>query len=239
MTEPDDADALRRAFAHAPPRPSGDPVDADALWEAVQGEAGPEAVAALADRMSHDADLGEDWRLAQAFARAAAEDEATADAREQDEGEPALPPSGVVAAQPANHGDYRWWGAVAVVVAAAVLLVVAWPRGGPSPYEPGDDGQMRGGMGAIHAVQGEGEVPRGEVVLEWSPVPEAVRYELVVSTPQLEPRLELTELELPRATVPARVLEGLPAGAELWWRVEAVRADDSRVPSETFVLTVR
>ncbi len=229
---PDEGEALRRAFAQDPSRSTADPVDADALWEAVQGDAGPEAVAALADRMARDPALAEDWRLASAFA-------AEAEADVEDEDEPSPLPSEVVAAQPAaNHGDYMRWGAVVAMVAAAVLLVMAWPRDGASPYEP-SNGQMRGGGGAIQAVRGEGVMPRDEVVLEWSEVPGAVRYELHVSTADLEPRLEQLDLETTSMTVPAEVVRDLPVGTQLLWRVEAVRADQGHEISETFAFTLQ
>lgn len=228
--DPDEAAALRRAFAQDPARPTEDPVDADALWEAVQGEAGPSTVAALADRMSREPALAEDWRIAAGFAAAADEDAPHGE-------EPVLHPTEVAAAEPANHGDYLRWGALVAVVAAAVLLVLAWPQGGPSPYEA-DDSRMRGGVGSIEAIRGDGVVSRDDAVLEWSEVPGAVRYELHVSTPELEPRVERRDLSATSSTLPADLLSELPGGATLLWRIEAVTADERRVVSETFAVTV-
>lgn len=240
--DPDEDDALRRAFAQDPSPSTEDPVDADALWDAVRGDAEPRAVAALADRMARDPALAEDWRVARAFAAeaaaSAAEAAEAADADQEHAEAVGLLPTEVVAAEPANRGDYLRWGALLAVVAAAVLLVLAWPRGGAAPYDP-DDGRMRGGADGIEAIRGDGPVARDRAVLEWSEVPDAVRYELYVSTTELQPVLEERELKVPSMTLPAELLRDRPAGTELLWRVEAVFADGRREISETFALAVQ
>jgi hypothetical protein len=228
----DDVDRLRLALARARAGPHGDPVDPEQLWRAVRGQAEPAEVAALVDRMAHDAALAEDWRVAVAFARAAREDE---DAAKHDD-VPASPPGAALVA--ANDGGRaRWGGVVVALVAAAVLLVVAWPRAGLERYE-GDGGALRGAEGGITARQGEGPLARDHATLEWSPVPGALRYELYVSTPALEPVLVERALPGPSMVLPAAILRSLPAGAELLWRVEAVLDDEQRVASPTFSLTV-
>lgn len=225
----DDVERLRRALARAGSGPDGEPVDPEALWRAVRGQAPPAEVAALAERMAHDTALAEDWRIAAAFASAAREDEAQHDA-------PASPPGAAVEA--ANDGSGARWGSVVVaLVAAAVLLVVAWPRGRVELPE-GDAGAMRGAVGGITALRGEGPLARDRATLEWSAVPGALRYELYVSTPALEPVLTERALPGPSMVLPAAILRPLPAGAELLWRVEAVLDDEQRVASPTFSLTV-
>src|SRR5690606_31961033 len=141
--------------------------------------------------------------------------------------------------EPANHGDYTRWGAVVALLAAAVLLVLAWPRGGPPrPGTAADPGALRGAQGGITALRGEGVTARDQATLEWSAVPGAVRYELHVSTPELEPVLSERSLPTPRAVLPEAILRPMPAGTELLWRVEAVLDDEQRVVSPTFSLTV-
>ncbi|MCA9706040.1 MAG: hypothetical protein KDK70_09355 [Myxococcales bacterium] len=236
--DPDEGQALRLAFAQDPPRFAEDPVDAEALWEAVRGEAEPAQVAALVDRMADDRALAEDWRMARAFAAAADEDAAADEGAGEGKGEPASLPTEVAADEPASRGDYLRWGALVALVAAAVLLVLAWPRGGASPYEP-DDGRMRGASGGIEALRGEGPVSAGDAVLQWSEVPGAVRYELHVSTGDLRPRLHERDVRGTSWTLPAEVLREAAKGETLLWRVEAVTADGTRVTSETFALTVQ
>lgn len=233
---PDEDDALRRAFAHRPsPAVGAEPVDPEALWRAVRGRAEPAEVAALAERMAADPALAEDWRAAAAFAEEAeAEPEHRPDARRID----AAGPVPQAATEPANHAQYTRWGAVVALVAAAVLLVLAWPRGGAKPHVD-DPGALRGGQGAIAAVRGDGALGRDDPTLEWSAVPGAVRYELHVSTPELEPVLVERELQATTRVLPAALLRTLPPEGELLWRVEAVLGDERRVVSPTFALTVR
>lgn len=238
---PDEGEALRRAFAQDPSPSAEDPVDTDTLWEAVRGEAEPPVVAALADRMARDPALAEDWRVARAFAIEAdpGQGERRApDGAERAEGA-AIPPSMVAAGEPANRGDYRRWGVVVALVAAAVLLVLAWPRGGVAPYDDPDDPRMRGGGRGIEVIRGEGLLSRDEAVLQWSEVSGAIRYELYVSRADLSPLFEERALESTSMVLSAERLRELPAGAELLWRVEAVMADDRRVISETFAFTVQ
>lgn len=230
---PEEDDRLRRAFAHATPASSLDPVDPEVLWRAARGQAEPAEVARLAERMAEDPALAEDWRLAFAFAEA----EGSYVAPELHARDTEGPCGSPTAAMPANHGDYTRWGAVVALLAAAVLLVLAWPRSGPLRHE-GDPGVLRGAQGGITALRGEGPTARDHATLEWSAVPGAVRYELYVSTPALEPVLTERALSDPTAVLPATILHPLPAGTELLWRVEAVLDDEQRVVSPTFSLTV-
>ncbi|MCH9680896.1 MAG: hypothetical protein K0V04_05650 [Deltaproteobacteria bacterium] len=220
-------EALIRAFVEQQGGgPPGDPPHHEDLWAAARGEADPNDVAALVDRMPDDPALAEDWRLAAEFSRAAAQEEL-------DTGTD--PPTELVAAN--DGGGLRWIGVVALVAAAA-LLVLAWPRDQAAPYAS-DASEVRGGGGAIAAVQGAGDVARDELVLEWSAVPNVVRYELYVGTDELQVLFEDRTLTDPRQTISGAALADVPAGAQLLWRVEAVRADGERIVSETFVATVR
>lgn len=228
----DDVDRLRQVLARdrPGPGPADDVVDPERLWRAVRGKAEPAEVAVLVDRMAQDPALAEDWRVAVAFARAASEGEA------QPDDVPASAPGSELAA--ANDGVRVRWAAVGVALAAAaVLLVVAWPRAGVERHD-GDPGALRGAEGNITALRGEGPLARDHATLEWSPVPGALRYELYVSTPALEPVLVERALPGPSMVLPAAILRPLPAGTELLWRVEAVLDDEQRVPSPTFSLTV-
>lgn len=236
-SSPADDEPLRRAFARADPRPSAeaesvsavDTVDAEALWRAVRGEAGPSEVAALAGRMAEDPALAEDWRIAAAFAQAHEDASAGLDDRER---------ASPTASEPANEGRYARWGAVAALLAATVLLVLALPRGGTTLHPP-DPGQLRGAQGGIEAVRGEGAIARDDATLEWTAVPRAVRYELHVSTPALEPVLTERALTGTAMVLPPAIVQSLPPETELLWRVEAVLDDDRRVVSPTFSLTVK
>ncbi|MEM7156104.1 MAG: hypothetical protein AAF799_24840 [Myxococcota bacterium] len=221
-------EALARAFAERPPRSNHDEIDAEALWSAVHGDAEPAAVARLAERMADDSALAEDWRLAAAFAEEAFAEQDSARTKSPLQGVERGPrPAAIVRLVP-----------VVALLAAAVLLVLAWPRGGIEPYSD-DAGTLRGAEAGISAIRGDGDVTRADPTLEWTEVTDAVRYELFVRTPQLEVVVESLALEEPRYSIAAETVVSIPHDARLLWRVEAVRSDGRRIVSETFIATIR
>ncbi len=234
--DPYSDEALIRAFARSEAAdPHDEPVDPDALWTAARGRASPDEVGALASRMAEDPELAEEWRMAARFAEAAEQEADDSLASSDEPGADAPPTTPSAAANDA--GGLRWIGGLALL-AAAVLLVLAWPGRGATPYVD-EAGDLRGGAGSIAAVRGEGPVPAANAVLEWSEVPDAVRYELFVSTDRLAVVSEALALTDNHHTIEPAVLAEIPAGSELVWRVEAVKADGARVVSETFVATLR
>ncbi len=77
---------------------------------------------------------------------------------------------------------------------------------------------------------------RDSFILSWQPGPAArgARFDVRVKTRQLEPVAEERGLEVPEYQVPATNLADLPPGARLYWQVEVVSPDGSRLRSETF-----
>ncbi|NJL29925.1 MAG: hypothetical protein HC897_19520, partial [Thermoanaerobaculia bacterium] len=91
-----------------------------------------------------------------------------------------------------------------------------------------------GGEQAIHSLLGaEPAMARDAVVLRWDG-PEGARYDVFVQTTGLAMVSEAHELETTEYQVPAEALADLPAGTRLFWRVEAVLADGSRLSSSAF-----
>jgi hypothetical protein len=77
-------------------------------------------------------------------------------------------------------------------------------------------------------------LPRDECVLRWTAGPEGTTYELRVTTEDLEPLARAGRLEWPEYRVDPGVLDGVPPGGALLWRVTAHLPDGSRISSRTF-----
>lgn len=235
MSTPDpepepDLDALRVAFARGGGR-GGEPVDPEELWAVVCGEADPRAAAPLVERLARDAALLEEWTVARVFAEEAAAAEARdpAPAEEAAAAEPGAPA--------ANASAYRSWLALAAVAAAVLVAVLLWPRAQPVRYD-GGSGEMRTSTAAALRSTVEGPLRRDAATLTWTAVEGATRYEVQVTTVDLEPVLAVTGLAQPSVTLDAARLVALPPGTTLLWRVEAVLGDGSRERSETFTIAL-
>lgn len=77
-------------------------------------------------------------------------------------------------------------------------------------------------------------LPRQSFVLQWSPVPDAEAYDLLITTAELETVADPKGLTTTRYQVPASALADLPAAAQLHWRCTAVFPDGGRKQSPTF-----
>ena len=77
-------------------------------------------------------------------------------------------------------------------------------------------------------------MPRIDRVLRWTAGPEGTTYGLRLTTEDLAPLVEVLRLEQPEYRVDPRVLEGIPQGDAVLWRVTAHLPDGRRVASRTF-----
>ncbi|MEX1364663.1 MAG: hypothetical protein AB1Z98_16165, partial [Nannocystaceae bacterium] len=240
-----DRDWLRRAFEQIPGE--GDPataVDPELIWSAVHGRLDPEQTAALVDRLHHDPQLALEWRMAVQLAddRGAAESEPEPEPEPKPESEPE--PNAPVQAQPTAAtepaaNDRRYWlVALLGAAAAAALVFVMRPSGQPSePSSPPEPGSPAASGAVMRAPAVEtplttpladgATLPREQVHLRWSEVPDADHYQLQVSTAALDPLYRARDLPRPEATVPADALDDVESGSTLVWRVIAVMPDGS------------
>ncbi|MCX4246776.1 fibronectin type III domain-containing protein [Paraliomyxa miuraensis] len=220
MSEPEDQ-ALREAFARGG-TPGSEPVDPHELWAVVRGEAERETAARLTERLARDATLLEEWTIARAFAEQATD----ADEREG---------STEVAANTRSH---RSWSILAAVAAAVLLAVLVWPAPEDLRYEPGSH-EVRSGTASTLRSTVDGPLHRTDATLSWTAVEGATRYEVQVTTDDLEPVLTARDLTRPTVTIDPARLRALPPGTTLLWRVEAVVGDGTRERSETFTTALQ
>ena len=207
---------LRAAFAvaEAAPAPESCPAP-DTIWAAVRGELPPAELRAVLDHTASCAACAEDWRLAVELDRQSAEQAGTV-------------PGRVI------QGRFGRWRSMAGAAALAAGLLI-----GVGIYRGGDVGQpgYRGTGTEVHSLLPEGQaLPRQAPVLRWTPLAGATAYDVSVSTEDLSEIASAKDQTAAEYRLPASALAGLPAGAKLLWRVDAVFPDGHREPSPTFSL---
>lgn len=196
------------------------------VWAAARGELPAEEMGEVLDAVARDEVSARAWLLARELAT---EPEA--------EGVPvpvAMPPE-APAVQGARRSGAHWLraAAVAVVLLGAGLLAWRWSE------EPSREPVYRGGEGAIVALTPETRtVSREDLILRWTPSPQAVRYSVRLLTEDLVPVALVSGLERPEYPVPESDLLDLPSGAQLVWQVEASHPDGSTELSPMFRLQI-
>lgn len=218
---------LRAAFAalagEPPPAAAGPCPEPETLHAGVRGELAPHELRAVVDHIAACPECAEDWRLAMAFEEEAA--------------------SAAVASAPRRF-RLRLLPMAATFVIALLAAGVWFTVGHGGPEEapvfraPGDPGEME-----IRSLLPRDEaLDRTQAVLRWrlgaGGAPAGTTYDLLVSTPDYATVAEARGLEAPRHRIPPEALEGLPAGTELQWQVDARLPGGSRVSSPPFVTPI-
>lgn len=219
MTESDPqavSDDLRRGWRDlaAGAAPGPDCPEPEHLMEAAEGSLDPAATREIVDHTSRCASCAEAWRLARELIR---ESEPTREAAPR---------------EMAARGG--WSRRYAVAAAAAIVALIAlWQI----RVDPPGGTVARGGEGGIRSMVEESALPRDAFVLRWSAIEEA-RYNVEVTTADLEPVARATALEAPEFRVPVDVLGELPSGAEILWQVEVELPSGGALSSPTFVTAI-
>lgn len=220
-TSPDELERLRLAFCSVAEegKPDNNALDADRIWQAVRGELPPAEVEEMADLASRSPDSAAAWRLATEMSR---ELDGTRD-------------GAVVRID--RRRPMRW--AIGLAAAAVVVIGVGLPIFRSLTPEPtptlraADQFEIASGLPADQAL------PRDAFELRWTPAGEGSLYDIVLTDSELTVLDRASFLEKPSYVVPAEALSGLLEGAEVWWKIDATRPDESRVSSPTFVTRVR
>ena len=211
MMKDDEISRLRAAFT-APGPPIGSCPEPDRIWEAVRGELSPEEVREIVDHVAVCASCAEDWRIAVEFERESA-------ARQEKE----------AVIRPFPTRRFQPW--IAAAAAALVLTVSGiYVR---QIMTPDPTAGYRGEETRIES-RTAASLPRQSFLLQWSPVPDAESYDLLVTTAELDTIADPKGLTTTQYQVPASALADLPAAAQLHWRVTAVFPDGGRKQSQTF-----
>ena len=234
---PDGMAALRAAVQARPVVASEDPIAPDTLADFLDGNLPPDEARALALRVGEDPQLALELRLAHEL-RAAHERAATGKSTPESmpESTPESTPESMPESTPASTSRSSVWAVVGALAAAAVVLFVLRP---PRLRDSGSTEVRAGGASAIEPVERDGVLPRDAFELRWRGGPEAISYDVFVTTEALEPVHQAFDLTEARHTVPPEALDDLPEGARLLWRVVAVDADGRRTSSAAFGVGLR
>lgn len=191
----------------------------DRLRLSARGELPPRENRELVEHLAGCTACGAAWRLARRLAR--------------DGAEKAAGSSGVILRPP------LWRRAAPFAAAAALILTVGLGirfLTGPGEETPVYRAEREDWLRPLGEA-GE-TLPRDACLLRWTPGPEGTSYHLRVTDEDL--RLLAVGRRLDRAEylVSEESLDGIAAGASIFWQVSAALPDGRRVDSETFVTVV-
>ena len=198
------------------PECSGD--DLDRIWRALDGTLDAEARRELIDRLATDPALAEAWRVAHELHAASSVDvDANAAPR-----------------QPVARWQ-RGWLAAAAVLLAAVSAVFVFQR-----IRPADDAFRNVEGYSVESLIGvDATLPRNEFQLRWTPGPPDTRYQVRVTTEDLQVLTTAADLAAAEYAVPADTLASVVSGSRVLWQVDATLPGGQRVSSATFTALVR
>jgi hypothetical protein len=190
----------------------------DRVWRAVSGQLPAEERRDLVDRMAGDAALAEAWRSAQELSRAAAAGVGSGGRR-----------SGWQVTRAS-------WLAAAAVLIAVIGAGIVYQRSGV----PRDETFRDPGHYVIESlVQPTVELPRNAFRLRWTPGPPDTRYQVTVTTENLQVLARVPALTVPEVTLDDRLLSSVAPGGLVLWQVTAALPGGESVSSQTFVARVQ
>lgn len=126
-----------------------------------------------------------------------------------------------------------WWAAAA----AAVILVALVPA--ILRKAPGTAPVLRAPREIAITALSDPSLPRDAFLLRWGGVPEGSRFDLRITTADLDPILVASGLERAELEVPAQRLESVEPGDGVMWRVTARLPDGRTAESVTFTTLVQ
>ena len=191
--------------------------DLDRIWRALDGTLATEERHELIDRLATDPALAEAWRVAhELHAASSVEVDANAPAR-----------------QPV--ASWRGWLAAAAVLLAAVSAIFVFQR-----IQPADDAFRNvEGYSVESLIAADATLPRNEFQLRWTPGPPDTRYQVRVTTEDLQVLTTAADLPAAEYVVPAETLTSVVSGGRVLWQVDARLPGGERVSSATFTTVVR
>ena len=223
-------DAWPEAFQSLGDRPPrGDCPSAERLWQAVAGELEPEAFRQVVEHTARCSACAEDFRLTRTLVEqtrveqsaSAIRDEGTA-GRAQGE----LVPFPLPAVRRLAPG--------LAIAAALILVVLSWRLRVDPPIEAPDPTYRSAPSTALVSELKDGApLPRDRALLDWSG-PDGARYDLVVTTDDLEVVAEARGLSESEFVIPSERLKGFAPGTILIWQVDANLEGGERLSSIGF-----
>jgi len=192
--------------------------DVDRVWRAMDGTLGADERRELIDRLASDPALAEAWRVAHELHEAGG---AGVEAR----GVPRQP----------VRGWQRGWLAAAAVLLAAVSAMFVFQR-----TRPVDETFRAGERYAAQSLLGaDATLPRDQFRLRWTPGPPDTRYQVRVTTEDLQVLTIAADLPVAELVVPRETLAPVAPGNRVLWQVDATLPGGERISSATFTTRVQ
>jgi hypothetical protein len=192
--------------------------DLDRVWRAMDGTLGADERRELIDRLASDPDLAEAWRVARELHAAS---EAHAPAR--------------TAPRRAVTGWRSGWLAAAAVLLAAIGSVVVFQR-----IQPADDTFRAGDSYSVESlIDAAAALPRDQFRLRWTPGPPDTRYQVRVTTEDLQVLTVAADLPAAEVVVARDSLSPVASGGRVLWQVTARLSGGRTITSATFVTRVQ
>lgn len=209
-----ESDWLRTAFQGSQASVDEPCPSPDELWAVTRGELDQERVRPIVLHSSRCARCGSALRIALEMGK---------------EVSPAAAPTNVVPLRRVRLGAAI---GLAAAIAATVVIVPRLRQVDSGIHERGGTAE-----GIRSMVPGTPR-PRSGLVLEWSPYPAAVRYQVSLAAPDLHVVFQKTGVSGTRVEVPEAALASVPHGGRLVWNVEATLPDGRTVQSPAFDLVI-
>jgi len=188
------------------------------IWLAVSGVLPPEERRQLVEETASDPACAEAWRIASELWRASQ----------------AAAIGGTTAAGPGLSPRWgRYWLTAAVLLLGTAIGVVSLLN-----RSPGDDFRASPGVLVESLVPADRALPRDAFRLRWTAGPEGSRYQVRVTTEDLQVLATAADLTTPEFVVDPAVLATLPGGATVFWQVEVSVPNGERLASPTFMTRV-
>ena len=219
--EPDELDRLRQAFTevsetHGPEDRAPDP---DRIWQAVRGELTAAEIKEMADQATRSAKTAAAWRLAAELSREL-----------DSQGDGSVVPI-------SRRRPVRW--ALGLAAAAVVVIGLALPLYHSFSPDPIPTFRAIDEFEIASELQTDTALDREAFELQWTSTGEESLYEIVITDSDLAILDRASFLEEASYLLPPAALADLEDGEEVWWKIDATRADGTRVSSPTFVTTVK
>jgi len=188
------------------------------IWSAAQGEADAAITGSVLDHVAGCSACAESWRMA----RAIGEDAGIANVRKV----------------PLHRRPLVW--TVAAVAAGIFLVALLLPssldRRGVDPL---DVFRAAESVALESRIDESVAVPRDRAILSWKGAPDGSVYTVEVATADLEILIRSESQVETEFRIPTEALGGIPDHGKVYWRVEALLPDSSRVSSSVFVLELQ
>ena len=210
---------LRKAFQSLADttRKEPSPADVDLVWRALSEELPASERRALVERMASDPALAETWRAAHELSREAA-------------------PSTASAARGRAWAPPFW-----MTTAAAVLLVgIGIGVTLQLSRSASEDTYRNAAPYVVNSlVPSDATLSRDAFRLRWSPGPQGARYNVRVTTEDLNVLTTVSDLTTAEYVVSPDRLSTLPSGARVFWQVDVVLPEGDTTSSQTFSVKVQ